>query len=126
MFRFVRQFESSHFIQFIGLAFLLSCMVLSGGCGKPPETTPQEPDITIRFAYQDRVADAASIIAVEKGAWKIHETEFHSKAKYSPFDGRQVLARTVMTIVGGEIVYKDGDFIFGSGTAGRVPVRKSI
>ena len=68
----------------------------------------------------------ADIIAVEKGVWKIHETEFHSKAKYSPFDGRQVLARTVMTIVGGEIVYKDGNFLVGSGTAGRVPVRKSI
>ena len=68
----------------------------------------------------------ADIIAVEKGVWKIHETEFYSKAKYSPFDGRQVLARTVMTIVGGEIVYKDGNFLVGSGTAGRVPARRSI
>jgi sulfonate transport system substrate-binding protein len=47
-----------------GLAALLALLC---GCG---EREPRPADVTgatVRFAYQDRIADAASIIAVEKG-----------------------------------------------------------
>ncbi|TET10881.1 MAG: hypothetical protein E3J86_04725 [Candidatus Thorarchaeota archaeon] len=51
--------------------------------------------------------------------------EFYSKAKITPFEGRRVLARTVSTIVGGNVVFRDGEFVLGPGIAGMVPVHKS-
>ncbi len=51
--------------------------------------------------------------------------EFFSKAKITPFEGRRVLARTVTTIVGGNVVFRDGEFVLGPGIAGMVPVHKS-
>ncbi len=51
--------------------------------------------------------------------------EFYSKAKITPFEGRRVLARTVTTIVGGNVVFRDGEFVLGPGIAGMVPVHKS-
>jgi dihydroorotase len=51
--------------------------------------------------------------------------DFRSKAKITPFEGRRVLAHVVTTIVGGQIVFRDGEFVVGPGVAGLVPVQKS-
>ena len=66
----------------------------------------------------------ADIAIVRKEEWWISGAAFHSKAKITPFESRRVLARPVITIVGGVIVYNDGRFMVGPGVAGRVPVRK--
>jgi len=66
----------------------------------------------------------ADIILVRRQEGYISGSEFFSKAKITPFEGRHVLARLITTIVGGEIVYHDGSFIIGPGIVGRVPVRK--
>jgi aliphatic sulfonates family ABC transporter substrate-binding protein len=66
----------------VGLA-LAACLLIVG-CRKPPpppSTTPQPPTAqapaaqSVAFAYQDRVADALSIIAVEKGLLDEEELE---------------------------------------------------
>ena len=68
--------------------------------------------------------DADIVLArIQEGA--ISGKNFYSKAKITPFEGRRVLARTVTTIVGGKVVFRDGEFILGPGVAGMVPVHKS-
>ncbi len=66
----------------------------------------------------------ADIVLVRREKWKIRGRDFHSKAKITPFEGRDVLARPVSTIVGGEIVFRDSGFVIGPGLTGRVPVRR--
>jgi dihydroorotase len=68
--------------------------------------------------------DADIVLArIQEGT--ISGKDFYSKAKVSPFERRQVLARAVTTIVGGEVVFRDGEFNLGPGVAGVVPVQKS-
>jgi len=68
--------------------------------------------------------DADIVLArIQEGT--ISGKEFYSKAKTTPFEGRRVLARPVTTIVGGNVVFRDGEFILGPGIAGMVPVNKS-
>ncbi|MFX1483108.1 MAG: dihydroorotase family protein [Promethearchaeota archaeon] len=67
----------------------------------------------------------ADIVIAQIHEEKISGTNFYSKAKITPFEGRRVLARAVTTIVGGEIVFRDGEFVLGPGIAGTVPVHKS-
>ena len=40
-------------------------------------------------------------------AWTVDVRQFKSKSRNSPFDGRQMTGRAVMTIVGGEIKYRE-------------------
>jgi dihydroorotase len=67
----------------------------------------------------------ADVVLVRREEYEIAGGSFHSKAKITPFEKRRVLARPVTTIVGGEIVIRDGEVAIGPGIAGRVPVRKS-
>jgi len=67
----------------------------------------------------------ADIVLVRIQEGKISGENFFSKAKITPFEGRRVLARIVTTIVGGVIVYDDGEFVTGPNVAGVAPVRKS-
>jgi dihydroorotase (multifunctional complex type) len=66
----------------------------------------------------------ADIIVVSREEYRIRGDRFFSKAKITPFEGYRVLARPVMTIVGGEIVFSQGRFVIEAGRAGRVPLRK--
>jgi dihydroorotase len=65
----------------------------------------------------------ADLTVVAKEDWTVKGKEFHSKAKITPFEGRGMSAKPVMTIVAGEIVYDYGKFRVGPGNAGTVPVR---
>ncbi|MBI2126027.1 MAG: dihydroorotase family protein [Thaumarchaeota archaeon] len=56
--------------------------------------------------------------------WKIDPSKFYSKAKYSPFDGMEVQGRIMATIVGGKVVFEDGQII--SEPAGKVVLGKQI
>ena len=66
----------------------------------------------------------ADIVIIRRQEWYIAGANFHSKAKITPFEGRRVLAKPITTIVGGQIVYHDGEFKVGAGIAGTVPVHK--
>ncbi len=68
----------------------------------------------------------ADIVVVSKETWNIQGSAFHSKAKYTPFEGREVKARPVITIVGGQVVQEEGKFSVGPGNIGTVPVRALI
>lgn len=67
----------------------------------------------------------ADISIISKEEWQIQGKDFFSKAKITPFEGRIVKAKPIMTIVGGKIVYEYGKFQVGAGTIGTVPVRKT-
>ena len=66
----------------------------------------------------------ADIVIIRRQEWYISGANFHSKAKITPFEGRRVLAKPITTIVGGKVVYHDGEFMVGAGIAGTVPVHK--
>lgn len=65
----------------------------------------------------------ADLTVVAKEEWTIMGSEFQSKAKVTPFEGRRVRAKPEITIVGGEIVFNRGKFVVGPGNVGTVPVR---
>ncbi len=66
----------------------------------------------------------ADLIVVAREEWEICGSDFHSKAKVTPFEGRSVAARPVITIVEGSVVYDHGEFLVDPGMVGKVPVRK--
>ena len=41
--------------------------------------------------------------------WQIAESDFRSKSKNSPFDGRPVQGGAIKTVVGGRLVYQSKD-----------------
>jgi len=51
--------------------------------------------------------------------YKIDASEFHSKAKYSPFDGWSVEGKAVKTFVGGRLVMDEGEIVADAGS-GRI------
>ncbi len=68
--------------------------------------------------------DADIVLArIQEGT--IRGKDFFSKAKITPFEGRRVLASVVTTIVGGVVVFDNGEFVTGPGIAGRIPVQKT-
>ncbi|UCE11656.1 MAG: dihydroorotase family protein [Candidatus Thorarchaeota archaeon] len=67
----------------------------------------------------------ADITVVSREEYSLSSNSFLSKAKMTPFEGRRVQAKPVLTIVGGEVVYDNGKIVMARGTAGRVPVRKT-
>jgi dihydroorotase len=51
--------------------------------------------------------------------YKIDASKFHSKAKFSPFEGREVQGKPVKTIVAGQLVMDDGEMVAKAGS-GRI------
>jgi dihydroorotase len=47
---------------------------------------------------------------------KIDSAKFHSKARYSPFDGRQVKGKPVKTFVNGQLIMDDGEIVAKAGS----------
>lgn len=66
--------------------------------------------------------DADLTVIDLKRKCRIKPSEFHSKAKYSPFEGWKVQGKPVMTFVNGRLVM-DNDKIVGEGGSGRI-IRK--
>ena len=58
-------------------------------------------------------SDADVTIIDPQRSWRIDSREFASKSRNCPFDGMEVPAKAVVTIVGGQINYRDGDCIKG-------------
>jgi dihydroorotase (multifunctional complex type) len=51
--------------------------------------------------------------------YKIDPSKFHSKAKFSPFEGREVQGKPVKTIVAGQLIMDDDEIVARSGS-GRI------
>ncbi len=59
--------------------------------------------------------DADLTIIDLKGQQEIDASEFHSKAKFSPFNGRKVKGIPIMTIVNGKIIMNEGNIVASKG-----------
>jgi dihydroorotase-like cyclic amidohydrolase len=58
----------------------------------------------------------ADLTIVDLGSkYRIDASEFHSKAKYSPFDGRLVEGKPVKTFVNGQLVMDNGEIVGRAG-----------
>ncbi len=55
-------------------------------------------------------SDADVTIIDPQRSWRVDSREFASKSRNCPFDGMELPARAVMTIVGGQIKYGEPDF----------------
>jgi dihydroorotase len=55
--------------------------------------------------------------------YKIEPSKFRSKAKFSPFEGREVQGKPVKTIVAGQLVMDDGEIVAKAGS-GRIILRE--
>jgi dihydroorotase-like cyclic amidohydrolase len=64
-------------------------------------------------------ADADLTIVDLRKKFKIDPSEFKSKAKFSPFDGREVEGKPVKTFVGGQLVMDEGEIVVKAGS-GRI------
>jgi dihydroorotase len=59
----------------------------------------------------------ADLVVVDlKRKGKIDTSKFHSKAKYSPFDGWRVKGKPVKTFVGGRLIMEEGEIIAVAGS----------
>ncbi|MFQ6076842.1 MAG: dihydroorotase family protein, partial [Candidatus Bathyarchaeia archaeon] len=59
--------------------------------------------------------DADLTVVDLKESYTIDPSEFHSKAKYSPFRGWRAVGRPVKTLVGGRVVMEEGEVISSRG-----------
>jgi len=63
-----------------------------------------------------KVGNYADIIAVDFDyRWTIDPDQFETKAKYSPFAGREVIGKNWLTVVNGQVAYHKGQFFAGHG-----------
>jgi dihydroorotase len=51
--------------------------------------------------------------------YRVDASKFHSKARFSPFEGRDVQGKPVKTIVAGQLVMDDGEIVAKPGS-GRI------
>ncbi len=63
----------------------------------------------------DLGSDADFTIIDAESAWELHAQDMHTKAKYSPFDGLKITGKVRKTVVRGELVYSDGQFLVAPG-----------
>jgi dihydroorotase len=86
------------------------------------ETTSENPSKIFGLKMIGQITEGynADIVIVDPRRERtIHACDFHSKAKYSPFEGRKVKGVPVLTLVNGTPVIQDGEII-GKPGVGRI------
>jgi len=76
--------------------------------------TSERPAEIFRIANRGVLKEGnyADVVVVDlKRKWRIDSSKFHSKAKFSPFDGWQVKGRPVKTFVDGRLVMDEGEIV---------------
>ena len=63
---------------------------------------------------EGNIADITVVDLSKRG--KIDSSKFHSKAKYSPFDGRTVEGKPIKTFVAGQLVMDNGEIVAQAGS----------
>ena len=58
---------------------------------------------------------ANMVICNIKDEFRVDPIKFHTKAKHSPFEGMNLYGKVIATIVRGEFVYRDGEFLVDRG-----------
>ena len=91
-------------------------VVVRALCVRPAEIFGLVGKGRIREGY-----DADLVLVDMDGWWRVDPSEFHSKAKYSPFEGWRLMGVPVKTIVGG-VVVAEGREVVGKPGSGRVLV----
>ncbi len=71
-----------------------------------------------------RGADADLVAIDQNKEWKIRGEDLHGKTGFTPFEGREVVGEPFLTLIRGEIVYKDGEILGNEGYGQFVPSRK--
>jgi dihydroorotase-like cyclic amidohydrolase len=92
------------------------------------EATSENPSKIFGLKRIGRIAEGynADIVIVDLRKEKtIRACNFHSKAKYSPFEGRNVKGVPVLTLVNGTPVMQDGEIIGEPGVGKIVKHAKS-
>jgi dihydroorotase len=82
------------------------------------ETTSINPSKIFGLKGLGKIAEGydADIVVVDLRKEKtIHASDFHSKAKYSPFEGRKVKGVPILTLVNGTPMMRDGQIIGNPG-----------
>lgn len=80
--------------------------------------TAENPAKILRFPHKGRIApgcDADLTVVDLERHWEITEEDLETKPKWSPFKGRQVQGKAVMTIVRGRPVMVDGKIVGEAG-----------
>ena len=58
------------------------------------------------------VGEEATFTVVDLGReWTVKPEEFYTKAKWSPWEGKKLRGKVVMTVLRGEVVMEDGEVI---------------
>jgi dihydroorotase len=71
-----------------------------------------------------REGNCADITVVDLDReFKIDSSKFHSKAKFSPFDGRIVKGKPVKTFVNGKLIMDEGEIV-AKAVSGRIIRRR--
>ena len=65
-----------------------------------------------------------SVVDLDK-EWTVKPSRLESKGKYSPFAGNKLKGKIYMTIIRGEIVYKEGEGVIGKRGYGQFVKNKS-
>ena len=68
----------------------------------------------------------ADLMIARREVSQIQGERFFSKAKITPFEGAEVLAKLITTIVDGQVIYSEGEFMVEPGMVGRVPLMKNV
>ena len=68
-------------------------------------------------------ADADLVALDQDRKWEIRGEDLHGKTKFTPFEGREVVGKPFLTLIRGEVVFKEGEIVGRKGHGKFVPRR---
>ncbi len=68
-------------------------------------------------------ADADLVALDQDEEWEISGEKLHGKTKFTPFEGRNVVGKPLLTLIRGEVMFKDGEIVGEKGHGEFIPSR---